>query len=72
VDVTEQPILRPGNRLRRKIYYSGKKKKHAVKNIYTANQRGLPIIYKPKHGQIGKNYDYNVYTRKTILMFQKM
>jgi hypothetical protein len=51
VDVTEQPIPRPENRLRRRIYYSSKKKKHTVKNLYTANQRGLLIIYKSKHRQ---------------------
>ncbi len=62
VDVTEQPIPRPENRLRRKIYYSGKKKKHTVKNIYTANQMGL-IIYKSKRRHIGKNHDYNIYKK---------
>ena len=35
VDVTEQYIPRPKNRLRRRIYYLGKKKKHTVKNPYT-------------------------------------
>ncbi len=52
-DCTEQPIPRPENRLRRRIYYSGKRKKHTVKNLYTANQKGL-IIYKTKHRQIGR------------------
>ena len=33
---------------KRKLYYSGKKKKHTVKNLYTVNQKGL-IIYKTKH-----------------------
>jgi hypothetical protein len=66
VDVTEQPIPRPENRLRRKIYYSGKKKKHTVKNIYTANQMGL-IIYKSKRRQIGgKNHDYNIYKKNHL------
>src|SRR3954464_11207480 len=63
VDVTEQYIPRPKNRLRRRIYYSGKKKKHTEKNLYTANQMGL-IIYKSKHRQIGKNHDYNIYKKK--------
>ena len=65
VDVTEQPIPRPENRLRRKIYYSGKKKKHTVKNIYTANQMGL-IIYKSKRRHIGKNHDYNIYKKNHL------
>jgi len=59
-DCTEQPIPRPNNRLRRRLYYSGKRKKHTVKNLYTANQKGL-IIYKAKHRQIGKKHDYKVY-----------
>jgi DDE superfamily endonuclease/Helix-turn-helix of DDE superfamily endonuclease len=65
VDVTEQPIPRPENRLRRRIYYSGKKKKHTVKNLYTANQMGL-IIYKSKRRQIGKNHDYNIYKKNHL------
>lgn len=59
-DCTEQPIPRPKNRLRRRLYYSGKKKKHTVKNLYTVNQKEL-IIYKTKHRQIGKKHDYKVY-----------
>jgi DDE superfamily endonuclease/Helix-turn-helix of DDE superfamily endonuclease len=65
VAVTEQPIPRPENRLRRRIYYSGKKKKHTVKNLYTANQMGL-IIYKSKRRQIGKNHDYNIYKKNHL------
>ena len=53
IDCTEQPIPRPKNRLRRRLYYSGKRKKHTVKNLYSANQKGL-IIYKTKHKQIGR------------------
>ena len=65
VDVTEQAIPRPENRLRRRIYYSGKKKKHTVKNLYTTNQKGL-IIYKTKRRQIGKNHDYNIYKKNHL------
>ena len=56
-DCTEQPIPRPKNRMKRKLYYSGKKKKHTVKNLYTANQKGL-LIYKTKHKQRGRKHDY--------------
>ena len=59
-DCSEQPIPRPKNRLRRRLYYSGKRKKHTVKNLYTTNQNGL-IIYKTKHKQIGKRHDYKIY-----------
>ncbi len=64
VDVTEQPIPRPTkNRLRRRLYYSGKKKKHTVKNLYMANKRGI-ILYKTKHKQVGeRKHDYNVYKK---------
>ena len=65
VDVMEQYIPRPKNRSRRRIYYSGKKKKHIVKNLYTANQMGL-IIYKSKRRQIGKNHDYNIYMKNHL------
>ena len=58
-DCSEQPIPRPKNRLRRRLYYSGKRKKHTVKNLYTINQKGL-IIYKTKHKQIGKRHDYSL------------
>ncbi len=61
-DCSEQPIARPKNRLRRRLYYSGKKKKHTVKNLYTTNQKGL-IIYKTKHKQIGKRHDYKIYKK---------
>ena len=65
VDVTEQPIPRPENRLRRKIYYSGKKKKHTVKNIYTANQMGL-IFYKSKRKTARKEYYFNIYKKNHL------
>ena len=62
VDCSEQQIPRPKNKKRKRIYYSGKKKKHTVKNLYTANQNGL-IIYKTKHRQTGRKHDYNVYKK---------
>jgi hypothetical protein len=61
-DCSEQPIPKPKNRLRRRIYYSGKKKKHTVKNLYTANQKGL-IIHKTRHNQMGKRHDYRIYKK---------
>ena len=61
-DCSEQPIPRPKNRLRRRLDYSGKKKKHTVRNLYTTNQKGL-IIYKTKHKQIGKRHDYKIYKK---------
>ena len=37
-----------------------RRKKHTVKNLYTANQKGL-LIYKTKHKQRGRRHDYKVY-----------
>ena len=62
VDVTEQPIPRPKNRTRRELWLPGKRKKHTVKNLYTANQKGL-IIYKTRRRQIGKKHDYDIYKK---------
>ncbi len=61
-DCTEQPIPRPKNKKKRKLYYSGKRKKHTVKNLYTANQKGL-LIYKTKRRQRGRRHDYRVYKK---------
>jgi len=60
IDCSEQELPRPKDQLRRKLYYSGKKKKHTVKNLYAVNQKGL-IIYKTKHKQIGRKHDYKIY-----------
>ncbi len=49
----------------RKLYYSGKKKKHTVKNLYTVNQKGL-IVYKSKRRQISKKHDYKIYNRNHL------
>ena len=51
LDSTVQEIPRPKDRMRRKIYYSGKNEKHTVRNLYTVNELGL-IIYKSKHMQV--------------------
>lgn len=61
-DCSEQPIPRPKNGLRKRLYYSGKKKKHTVKNLYTVNQNGL-IVYKTRHNQMGKRHDYRIYKK---------
>ena len=61
-DCTEQPIPRPKDRKRKSKFYSGKKKKHTVKNLYTANQKGL-LIYKTKRRQRGRKHDYRIYKK---------
>jgi len=44
IDATERPIQRPKDRERRKKYYSGKKKRHTMKNIVVTTRRGKRIV----------------------------
>lgn len=60
-DCTEQQIPRPENNMRRKMYYSGKKKRHTVKTQLMVNNHGI-IIHKTKHKK-GKRHDYNIYKK---------
>jgi DDE superfamily endonuclease/Helix-turn-helix of DDE superfamily endonuclease len=59
IDSTEQPIPRPIDYDRREIFYSGKKKRHTVKNQLMVNNRGY-IIHKANHKK-GKRHDYDIY-----------
>jgi hypothetical protein len=59
LDTTEQEIPRPQAKRKRKTYYSGKKKRHAVKTQLTVNQDGL-IIHKTAH-VVGSTHDYTLY-----------
>lgn len=58
IDSSEQEIQRPMNRRRRKSYYSGKKKRHAVKTQYTVNDDGI-ILHRTNHER-GRKHDYAV------------
>ncbi len=61
-DSTEQQIPRPADNRRRKLYYSGKKKRHTiVKNQIMVNNRGY-ILHKVAHKK-GRKHDYDVYKR---------
>jgi hypothetical protein len=59
IDSTEQEIPRPKNKIKRKSYYSGKKKKHTVKTQYMVNTKGL-ILHKTEHRK-GRKHDYDIY-----------
>ena len=59
IDCTGQQIPRPVDKNRRKMFYSGKKKKHTIKMQLLVNNRGY-IIHKANHNK-GKRHDYNVY-----------
>ena len=60
-DCTEQQIPRPKNKERGKMYYSGKKKRHTIKNQLVVNNPGL-IIHKLNHKK-GKRHDYDIYKK---------
>ena len=57
-DGTEQQIPRPKYRTKRKTHYSGKKKRHTVKNPITINLNG-EIIHKPPHSP-GRRNDFAI------------
>jgi DDE superfamily endonuclease len=61
IDTTEQYIPRPVDKRKRKAYYSGKKKRHTVKNQIMVNNRGF-IIHKANYKK-GKRHDYDVYKK---------
>ncbi len=56
---TEQPIPQPADNKRRKAYYSGKRKRHTVKNQITVNKDGC-ILHKVAYKK-GRRHDYDVY-----------
>ena len=65
IDCTEQQIPRPENSRRRKMYYSGKKKRHTVKTQIMVNNRGL-IIHKTGHKK-GRRHDYHIYKKDHLV-----
>ena len=69
-DGTEQQIPRPKNKKKRKIHYSGKKKKHTVKNQITINLNG-EIIHKPPHSS-GRRNDYAILKIKHPVLSEEL
>src|SRR6478672_5672400 len=61
IDCTEQQIPRPIKKERKKEYYSGKKKKHAIKTQLMVNNRGF-IVHKVGHKK-GSRHDYDIYKK---------
>lgn len=60
IDCIEQQIPTISvDKERKKIYYSGKKKRHTIENQLMVNNRGF-IIYKANYKK-GKRHDYDVY-----------
>ena len=58
-DCTEQQIPWPINNKRRKVFYSGKKKRPIVKMQLTVNNRGF-ILHKLRYKK-GRKHDYDIY-----------
>ena len=61
IDCTEQQIPRPTDNKRKTIFYSGKKKRHTVKNQIMVNNRGY-ILHKIGYKK-GKRHDYDIYKK---------
>jgi hypothetical protein len=58
------------NNQKRKIFFSGKEKKHNIKNQLTVN-KGCFIIHKATHKK-GRKHDYKfIFTQEIFLSFQK-
>jgi DDE superfamily endonuclease/Helix-turn-helix of DDE superfamily endonuclease len=49
VDCTEQPIQRPGTDAKQQQHYSGKKKRHTMKNEYIITRKGRIASVSPSH-----------------------
>jgi hypothetical protein len=56
MDSTEHQIPRPVDKDRRKIFYSGKKKRHTIKNPITVNKDGY-ILHKTAYKK-GRRHDH--------------
>ena len=69
-DGTEQQIPRPNDRTKRKTHYSGKKKRHTVKNQITINLNG-EIIHKPPHSP-GRRNDYAILKIKHPVLSEEL
>jgi hypothetical protein len=61
VDCTEQQIPRPKNKIRRRAYFSGKRKMHTVKTQLMVNSQGI-ITHKTNHKK-GRRHDYSIYKK---------
>ena len=68
IDSTEQQVPRPINKQRRKVYYSGKKKRHTVKIQLMVNNSGF-IIHKVGYKK-GKRHMTTTFIKRIILLHQ--
>ncbi len=61
IDCTEQQIPRPESKMRKKTYYSGKRKSHTVKTQLMVNNCGI-IIHKTNRKK-GHRHDHSIYKK---------
>lgn len=59
VDATEQPIPRPGKKLKRTKYHSGKKKRFTIKTQIAVNKHGF--IVHLSRASPGRQHDYKIF-----------
>lgn len=59
IDGTEQPKQRPQDKKKRKSDYSGKKKRHTLKQIITATSKGIILDQSPSVG--GRCHDFRAF-----------
>lgn len=59
IDGTEQPKQRPQDKQKRKDDYSGKKKRHTLKQIITATAKGIILDQSPSVG--GRSHDFRAF-----------
>jgi len=59
IDGTEQPKQRPQDKQKRKDDYSGKKKRHTLKQIITATSKGIILDQSPSVG--GRSHDFRAF-----------
>ena len=68
IDCTEQQIPRPVDKRKRDSYYSGKKKRHTIKNQLVVNNHGI-IIHKTHHKK-GRRGMTTIFIKRIILLLQ--
>lgn len=59
IDGTEQPKQRPKDKKKRRSDYSGKKKRHTLKQIITATSKGIILDQSPSVG--GRTHDFRAF-----------
>lgn len=59
IDGTEQPKQRPKDKAKRKSDYSGKKKRHTLKQIITTTPNGIILNQSPSVG--GRSHDFRLF-----------